>query len=162
MTLPSGHDYKLTWKKNNFSDKTELLSAGTDTTYLLKTYDVNFESPVVLKQDSAPVATITAAGDRDVVGGLYYRVQVSANELNWKITPEKAKQFGTVEEIVVNGKPRYTMDRQFTSFKAASEELEKVRAELAPDAFLIAFYKGKRSYLDDLRKDDIIPPEVKK
>ena len=84
---------------------------------------------------------------------LQFRVQISAFKFRNRCEFPHLAQLGAIENTLTEGGiTRITIGGQFESYKKALEHTEKVVAAGQKDAFVTAFYKGKRVYVENLEK----------
>jgi hypothetical protein len=84
---------------------------------------------------------------------LQFRVQISAFKYRNRYVFPHLANLGAIENTLTEGGiTRITIGGQFDTYKKALEHNKKVIAAGQKDAFVTAFYKGKRVYVENLEK----------
>lgn len=90
--------------------------------------------------------------------GLVFRVQIAAYKYPKNYSYSHLKGLGKIETVQLNdGLTRFTIGGDFKTLDEAFEHNLKVIRAGQKDAFVIAIYKGKRTYLSELVKMGIYP-----
>ena len=161
IVLPLGQDYKIVWRLNDTATQTESIEAAHANAYLLKARDVVFKSKVEKIDTVVPVTAVSHTPGDAPIEGLVYKIQIAAYCLNKNVDYDKLKEYGEVEKKMVHHIARFMLSNEYKTLSEANVPLEKLKKIAAADAFVIGYYKGKRRYLHELRKEGIIPEEKK-
>ena len=92
-------------------------------------------------------------GDR-TSPGLIYKVQIAALTNVNKFEYIKVKSLGEVESIELGDGLFRLMVGNATTLKEITKLLEKAKSKGQDDAFIIVFVNGKRTYLEELVKEN--------
>jgi len=169
--LPAGAKYKITFAYDTFPSQHFIIDAEALSEYTEKIIDVRFDIPKEVRKDSTnakdtladtfvtknPRHTSTkgfAAKYGDVVvEGLEYRVQVAAYKYPKNYTYKHLKGLGDIDKTIVNNKITFiTVGGKFKTLREAWDLNKKAISAGQNDAFVIAIYKGKKMYLEELVK----------
>ena len=87
----------------------------------------------------------------DIKTGLYYRIQIGAFNVRYKMRDFKGLSLIFTENIPNTNLIRY-MTGEFYKYASARENLPKVRSLGFSDAFIVAYYNGKRISIAEARR----------
>lgn len=176
-TLPIGVNYKLTYTYQNYYPRTLEFDATSITQYTEKIMDVDFAvvpdtaKPIVMdtlpKQVDDGFTSIWKLqekakkyakkyGDMSA-DGLVFKVQIAAYRKPKNYRYKHLKGLGKVERLLLgDGITRITIGGNFKGLASAYKHMKKVIVAGQGDAFITVLYKGKRIYLEDLEKMNIL------
>ena len=124
----------------------------------LKPDEVKIEDAHVLEGETARVSKLNLEefvakyGDSSAPD-LQFRVQISAFKFRNRYEFPHLENLGTIENTLTEGGiTRITIGGQFDTYRKAQDHTKKVIAAGQKDAFVTAFYKGKRVYVENLEK----------
>jgi len=170
--LPVGQKYKITFNYQSFKPQVFEFDASEITSYTEKIIDVKFDIPkdtAIVKKDSAVVDTFKTKDKKlknimkfsDKYGsisaeGLEFKVQVAAFKYPKNYTYKHLKGLGTIDKTFKNDQVTLiTVGPAFKTLREAWDLNKKAVNAGQKDAFVTAFYKGKRIYLEELEKQGI-------
>ncbi len=191
VNLPAGYDFKIECKlDSNFFQSLAISTKGLKE-YKEKMHVFNFEtfSPPVptptVASITPPVSTHTIDTEKlnpvqketyeysknygDIrIEGLLFRVQIAAYKYPKNYSYDHLKGLGRIETMKLDdGLTRFTIGGDFKTLDEAFQHNLKVIRAGQKDAFVLAIYKGKRTYLSELvktgvyiKKDDQLAKEV--
>lgn len=178
--LPVGEDYKITWKLDNSSKQTDVFEASNVLSYVVKEKDLHFtrKKDTSLINISNTVNVISPCNTPSIpdfsslkgkslnepevykqflnlggnlcIDGLVFKVQVAAYKHPENFKYDHLKQFGSPEIVKYpDGITRFT---QFSMSTINEAELsrQKVINSGQKDAWIVAFFDGKRFTLEEL------------
>ncbi len=171
--LPAGDDYELYIEEVDESvildsmytlegRVTKMGRAFTKTKVNDNVTDENGSYKLELKkmlQDDSPLDgmseddILAEYGDK-TAPGLIYKVQVAALTNAQNFEEKSVKSLGETEKIELDDGLTRFMVGSFTTLQDATDLLEKAKRKGQDDAFIIVFVDGKRTYLEELVKDD--------
>jgi hypothetical protein len=108
------------------------------------------------KYDLSSEAAIAAEFGDINTENLVYKVQIASGTLPSNISEATNTELGQIEEIKFKGSNKYVIDKAFNSINEAFQLKNKAIEKGIGDAFITAFYNGKRYYLIDLVKKGIL------
>jgi hypothetical protein len=168
-TMPAGSIYKISFTYSTLPVQSFTLDASQITEYTEKIIDVNFFVPKdtsLAKKDSLSddnfktkdkklneIRTYSRKYGDITAEGLEFKVQVAAYKYPKNYTYTHLDGLGKIDKTFKNGKVTViTVGPSFKSLGEAWELNKKAVNAGQKDAFVTAFYKGKRVYLADLVK----------
>ena len=104
-------------------------------------------------EDMSEEEILAEFGDKKAPG-LLYKVQVAALSNPENFDAKNAKALGSVENIELGDGLTRFMIGSFTTLQEATDLLAAAKENQIPDAFIIVFVDGKRTYLEELVKKD--------
>ncbi len=168
IPLPAGSRYRISYTYDTLPVKYVELAADSITEYQEKIIDIKFDiikpEPVVKKdtvtdnfvtKNPRHTNTKTFAGKYGevVIEGLEYRVQVAAYKYPKNYTYKHLTGLGQIDKTIVNNKITHiTVGGSFKTLREAWDLNKKAITAGQTDAFVIAIYKGKKMYLEELVK----------
>jgi hypothetical protein len=180
-TLPIGQKYKMIFSYKDFKDQEFEIDAAQIDKYTEKLLDIKFDIPKdttpIVKKDSLPKDTFVTTNKKliniknfagkygDVAAeGLEFKVQVAAYKYPKNYDYKMVKSLGTISKTMdATGKVTLiTVGPAFKTLREAWDLNKKAVTAGQKDAFVTAFYKGKRVYLEQLEKLGIFKAEAAK
>ncbi len=177
INLPAGYDFKIECKLDSNSSRSFTISTKNLSAYKEMMHVFNFETSPPVATTSTIVSTSTVPATVEVdklnpvqketyeytknygdisVEGLTFRVQIAAYKYPKNYSYAHLKGLGKVETVQLNdGLTRFTIGGDFKTLNEAFEHNLKVIKAGQKDAFVLAIYKGKRTYLSELEKMNI-------
>ena len=89
-------------------------------------------------------------------GGIYTQL-LALQQGHSSVDKKKLKEFGKVNKESIEKYVKFTVGNDCKSFDEALDRYNKIRASCVPDAFIVAFYKGKRMQLSELKEKGMLP-----
>jgi hypothetical protein len=180
-TLPAGQKYKLKFSYKEFKDQEFEIDASQIEKYTEMLLDIKFDIPKdttpIVKRDSLVKDTFVTTNKKltniknfagkygDVTSeGLEFKVQVAAFKYPKNYTYKHLKGLGDISKTL-DGNGKVTLITVGPAFKTLREawDLNKKAVNAGQkDAFVTAYYKGKRIYLEQLEKLGIFKAEEAK
>lgn len=180
-TLPAGQKYKLTFSYKEFKDQEFEVDASQIEKFTEKILDIKFDIPkidtTIVKKDSVVKDTFVTTNKKltniknfsskygDVTAeGLEFKVQVAAFKYPKNYDYKLVKGLGTISKTMdASGKVTLiTVGPAFKTLREAWDLNKKAVNAGQKDAFVTAYYKGKRIYLEQLEKLGIFKAEAAK
>lgn len=170
-TLPLGEKYKITFNYQSFKPQVFEFDVTQIAAYTEKIIDVKFDIPkdTMPKKDSLAVDTFKTKDKKlknimkfsDKYGnitseGLEFKVQVAAFKYPKNYTYKHLQGLGKIDKTYKNDQVTLiTVGPAFKTLREAWDLNKKAVNAGQKDAFVTAFYKGKRIYLEELEKQGI-------
>jgi hypothetical protein len=172
INLPSGDEYELRFTAQNLTAQTKTVhTVGIDSFIQINViadfYDDAYAKSLQAKSDSLTNASTALNagfsyadfknkyGDA-IIEGLSYQIQVGAFKFKENFNYTYILGYGKIQKNKYeDGIVRFTIGN-YAKFNDAHKHLELIHEEAIKDAFMIAIYKGKKYYLSELVKMDIL------
>lgn len=180
-TLPSGQKYKLKFSYKEFKDQEFEIDASQLDKYTEKLVDIKFDIPKdtipIVKIDSLVKDTFVTTNKKltniknfagkygEVTAeGLEFKVQVAAFKYPKNYTYKHLKGLGDIAKTMdASGKVTLiTVGPAYKTLREAWDLNKKAVNAGQKDAFVTAYYQGKRIYLEQLEKLGIFKAEAAK
>ncbi|MGB0882224.1 MAG: hypothetical protein ACPGSO_04680 [Vicingaceae bacterium] len=134
---------KLPYAKANIND----LKVNDDGTFV---FEMENNSKSKLKTDNLTTQEILSKYGDVKYKDLVFKIQVGAFSNPKNFEGSHLKEFGKITDIVLDDKVTRFMVGEHRTLREAKEMLKNVVAKGQNDAFILFFYKGSRTYLEDL------------
>ncbi len=180
-TLPAGQKYKLVFSYKEFKDQEFEVDASQIEKFTQKILDIKFDIPkidtTIVKKDSVVKDTFVTTNKKLIniknfagkygevsTEGLEFKVQVAAFKYPKNYTYKHLKGLGEIAKTMdATGKVTLiTVGPAFKTLREAWDLNKKAVTAGQADAFVTAYYKGKRIYLEQLEKLGIFKSEAAK
>jgi hypothetical protein len=180
-TLPAGQKYKLVFSYKEFKDQEFEIDASQLEKFTEKILDIKFDIPkidtTIVKKDSVVKDTFVTTNKKltniknfagkygDVSAeGLEFKVQVAAYKYPKNYDYKMIKGLGALSKTMdATGKiTLITVGPAYKTLREAWDLNKKAVTAGQKDAFVTAYYKGKRVYLEQLEKLGIFKIEAAK
>lgn len=172
INLPSGDEYELKFTSTGMSAQTKTVhTVGIDSFIQINViadfYDDVYTKALQARSDSLSNAILTLTSSFNYadfknkygdayVEGLSFQIQVGAFKFKENFNYTYILGYGKISKNKYeDGITRFTIGN-YAKFNDAHKHLEMIREEALKDAFLIAIYKGKKYYLSELVRMEIL------